>query len=163
MRSRSAASANSAFTRSWQSSNVPSMATLWTLGASTVVICRRCTSDTRPAGCSTTMSSAGRSHQAAMAADPVSPEVATTIVAPLAPTGQLVVEQAAHELQGDVLERQRRPVEELDHVQARLELDERAHVGVVEGGVRGGDHGSRTPRRDEPSTEGHSTSVARSA
>jgi hypothetical protein len=37
-----------AFTRSWQSSKLPSIAMLWTLGDSTVVICRRCTSDWRP-------------------------------------------------------------------------------------------------------------------
>jgi hypothetical protein len=80
-RSRVPGSAKSALTRSWQSSKLPSIATLWTLGASTVVICRRWTSDTRPAGCSTTTSSDGRPTQAAMAAEPVSPEVATTIVA----------------------------------------------------------------------------------
>ena len=36
--SRKATSANMAFTRSWQSSNVPSIATLCTLAESTVVI-----------------------------------------------------------------------------------------------------------------------------
>ena len=78
--SRKAASLNIAFTRSWQSSNVPSMATLWTLGDSTVVICRRCTSDTRPFGCRMTMPMDARSRQASMAAAPVSPEVAPTMV-----------------------------------------------------------------------------------
>jgi hypothetical protein len=48
--SRNAASLNIAFTRSWQSSNVPSIATVCTLGLSTVVIWRRCTSLVRPAG-----------------------------------------------------------------------------------------------------------------
>jgi hypothetical protein len=38
LRSRNAASLNIAFTRSWQSSKVPSMATVWTFGWSTVVI-----------------------------------------------------------------------------------------------------------------------------
>jgi hypothetical protein len=49
-RSRNAASANSAFTRSWQSSKLPSTASVWTFGAATVVICRRCTSEVRPCG-----------------------------------------------------------------------------------------------------------------
>ena len=50
IRSRNAASANIAFTMSWQSSNVPSTATTRTLGESTVVICLRCTSLVRPCG-----------------------------------------------------------------------------------------------------------------
>ena len=50
MSSRNGASLNIALTRSWQSSNVPSIATVCTCGASTVVICRRCTSLTRPEG-----------------------------------------------------------------------------------------------------------------
>ncbi len=137
-RSRNATSAKHAFTRSWQSSKVPSTATLCTLGASTVVICRRWTSLTRPSGWSTTMSRVSRPTQASMAAEPVSPEVATTIVARLAAGGELVVEQATDELQGDVLERQRRAVEQLEQVQP-VDLDHRAHVGVVEGGVGLGD------------------------
>ena len=62
-----------------------------------------------------------RSRQASMAAEPVSPEVAPTIVTRLAPLGQLVVEQAADQLQGDVLERQRRAPEQLGHEQAVAE------------------------------------------
>ena len=77
---RNASSANIAFTRSWQSSNVPSTATLCTFGSSTVVICRRWTSLTRPAGCNTTMSRFALPTHAAIAAEPVSPDVATTIV-----------------------------------------------------------------------------------
>jgi hypothetical protein len=50
MRSRNGASLNIAFTRSWQSSNVPSIATVRTFGESTVVICLRCTSLVRPCG-----------------------------------------------------------------------------------------------------------------
>ena len=46
----------------------------------TVVICRRCTSLVRPCGCRITMSSCARSRQASMAAEPVSPEVAPTMV-----------------------------------------------------------------------------------
>ena len=73
-------SLNIAFTRSWQSSKLPSMAKLWTLGAMTVVIWRRCTSETRPLGCSMKISTRSRSRQASIAAEPVSPEVAPTMV-----------------------------------------------------------------------------------
>ena len=38
------------FSMAWASSNVPSRAMAWILSASTVVICRRCTSETRPCG-----------------------------------------------------------------------------------------------------------------
>ena len=55
-------------------------AMLWTLGDSTVVICRRCTSEVRPFGCMMKMSMASRSRQASIAAEPVSPEVAPTMV-----------------------------------------------------------------------------------
>ena len=78
--SRKASSANIAFSIAWQSSNVPSMAMLWTLAASAVVICRRCTSETRPAGCRMKMVARSRPRIASMAAEPVSPEVAPTIV-----------------------------------------------------------------------------------
>ena len=77
---RSVASAKRAFTRSWQSSKVPSTARLWTLGESTVVICRRWISLTRPWGCSITISMPARPLVDSMAADPVSPEVAPMIV-----------------------------------------------------------------------------------
>ena len=78
--SRKAVSLNIALTMSWQSSNEPSSAMLWTLLDSTVVICRRCTSDVRPFGCRMKMSIASRSRQASIAAEPVSPEVAPTMV-----------------------------------------------------------------------------------
>ena len=80
------------------------------------------------------MSSRSRPTQASMAAEPVSPEVATTIVARWSRGGQLVVEQAPDDLQGDVLEGERRAPEELEQVQV-AELDDRAHVRVLEGGV----------------------------
>jgi hypothetical protein len=69
-----------AFTMSWQSSKVPSRAMQWTFGASTVVIWRRWTSDTRPFGNRMKTSIDGRSRQASIAAEPVSPEVAPTMV-----------------------------------------------------------------------------------
>ncbi len=77
---RKGASLNMPFTKSWQSSKSPRTAKLRMLGESTVVICRRCTSLVRPSGWRITTSSAWRSRQASMAAEPVSPLVAPTIV-----------------------------------------------------------------------------------
>ena len=102
---RNGASANIAFTRSWQSSNVPSTAMLATFGAATVVIWRRCTSLMRPCGCRNAMSMRSRPAQASIAAEPVSPEVAPTIVTRASRVRQHVVEQAAEQLQRHVLER----------------------------------------------------------
>ena len=95
------------------------------------------------------MSRVSRPTQASMAAEPVSPEVATTIVARSLACRELVVEQPADDLQGHVLERQRRAPEELEQVQV-VELDQRAHVGVVEGGVGIGDHGREVVAVDRP-------------
>ena len=77
---RKGASLNIAFTRSWQVSKSPSIARLRTLSDSTVVICRRCTKLVRPCGCRMTMSMRARSRQASIAALPVSPLVAPTMV-----------------------------------------------------------------------------------
>ncbi len=56
---------------------------------------------------------------------------------PLAAPGQFVVEEPAHELQGDVLEGQGRPVEQFHQPEAPVlvEWDEGRHVGMIEGGV----------------------------
>ncbi len=59
---------------------------------------------------------------------------------PLVTLLQHVVEEPADELQGHVLERQRRTPEQLEQVEL-LQLHQRAHVGVVEGGVGLGHHG----------------------
>ena len=59
---------------------VPSIAIACAFAASTVVICRRCTSEMRPCGYRMKMSTRSRSRQASIAAEPVSPEVAPTIV-----------------------------------------------------------------------------------
>ena len=113
---------------------------------STVVIWRRCTSDTRPRGCRITMSIASRSRHASMAAEPVSPEVAPTMVTRVAAARELVVEQPADELQRDVLERQRGPVEQLEQPRCRRPgRHERRHVGVGER------RGYRVRRRRWPS------------
>ena len=54
---------------------------------------------------------------------------------PFATAGELVVHQPADELERDVLERQGRAVPELLHPQVVVELDNRAHVVVIEGRV----------------------------
>jgi hypothetical protein len=64
-----------------------------------------------------------------MAAEPVSPEVAPTIVA-RSPRGELVVEQAPDQLERDVLEGERRAVEQ-------LEQPEVVAVGLPSGDVTG--------------------------
>ena len=74
-------SLNMAFTSAWQSSKLPSTATAWTFEAPAVVIWRRCTGDTRPCGNRMNRSQRGEPAKAAIAAPPVSPEVAPTIVA----------------------------------------------------------------------------------
>src|SRR5271166_6178608 len=106
--SRNAASANIAFTRSWQSSNVPSIAMFSTFGAWTVVICRRCTSLVRPRGCRIAMSMRSLPAKAAIAAEP---------------------------LHRHVLERQRRAVEQLLDEQVGVELDQRRNGRMAEAGI----------------------------
>ena len=69
-----------AFTNAWQSSKVPSIASACTLASGAVVIIRRCTSEMRPCGNSTTTSTWPRPRNASTAAPPVSPDVATTMV-----------------------------------------------------------------------------------
>ena len=78
--SRNAASLNMALTRFWQSSKVPWIERLNTLSASTDVICRRWTSDVRPWGWRMKILARERPRMASIAALPVSPEVAPTMV-----------------------------------------------------------------------------------
>jgi hypothetical protein len=106
--SRKAWSLNMAFTRSWQSSKLPSMAMLCTLAEVAVVIWRRCTSETRGG------------------ADDGDP---------LAARGEHVVEQAADHLQGIVLEGQGRAVEQLQEPEVAVELLQGRHGGVAEAGI----------------------------
>ena len=124
-----------AFTSAWQSSKVPSMATACTLGSVAVVIMRRCTSEMRPCGKSTMASTRSEPRKASIAAPPVSPEVAATMVTRVAAGGQHAVHQPRQQLHGHVLEGQRRPVEQLQHPQAAVDLHERRHGGVAEAGV----------------------------
>ncbi len=52
----------------------------WTFGSYGVVICRRCTSEIRPAGWRKKTSTRAEPRNASIAAEPVSPEVAPTMV-----------------------------------------------------------------------------------
>src|SRR5271157_4440908 len=75
----------------------------------------------------------GRPMRPAMAAAPVSPEVAPRTFT--APPRALPRVEAAEQLEGDVLEGERRPVEELQHAQAGVELEERRDLGALEAEV----------------------------
>ena len=65
---------------------------------------------------------------------------------------KMVVEPAEH-LKGDVLERERRSVEQLEQPVARAELRERRHRGVAEFGVRGVDDRAQRRRFDGVASE----------
>ena len=133
-RSRKARSLNIAFTSAWQSSNVPSTATACTLGSVAVVIMRRCTSEMRPCGKSTTAStrsSRGRPRWPPRRCRPRWRHDGHALAA----GGQHAVHQAGQQLHGHVLEGQRRPVEQLQHPQAAVDLHQRRHRRVAEAGV----------------------------
>ena len=87
------------------------------------------------------MSVVSRPRKASMAAEPVSPEVAPTMVARLPRRGEDVVHHPRQELHRHVLEGERRAVEQLEHEVAGLDLDQRRHRGMAEGGVGGVDDG----------------------
>ena len=53
---------------------------------------------------------------------------------------ELGVHEPSDELQRDVLERQRRSVPQLLHPQVVVELHDRTHVAMVEGGIRLAQH-----------------------
>ena len=93
------------------------------------------------------MSTWAQPWTASIAADPVSPLVAPTIVTRSPRGAEHVVEEPADELQGDVLERQRRAVEQLGQPLAVVELHERDDGGVAERGVGLGAHAARGRRR----------------
>ncbi len=59
-----------------------------------------------------------------------------------------MVDDAGQELHGDVLERQRRAVPELEDEMTGLELHQRGHRRVVEPGIGGLDHGLEFVRAD---------------
>jgi hypothetical protein len=80
----------------------------------------------------------GAPPNASMAAAPVSPDVAPRIVARDVAPDQRPVHRAAQELHGEILERQRRPVEKLQQKQIVVDLHDRrpgrraeASIGVL--------------------------------
>ena len=81
-----------------------------------------------------------------MAAAPVSPEVAPTIVAraPLPP--ERAVHQPRHHLHGEVLEGERRPVKQLEQPGRRRNLPERRDGRVMEAGIGLVEHGFEVGR-----------------
>ena len=105
------------------------------LAASAVVIMRRCTSEMRPCGNSTTTSTWLRPRNASTAAPPVSPEVATTMVRRSPRAASTWSISRASSCIADVLEGQRRAVEQLQREGIRAELDKRRHRGMAEGAV----------------------------
>ena len=153
-RSRKARSLNIAFTSAWQSSKVPSMATACTLGSAAVVIMRRCTSEMRPCGKSTTASTRSEPRKASIAAPPVSPEVAPTMVTRSPRVRQHAVHQAREQLHGHVLEGQRRPVEQLQHPEAAVDLHQRRDGRVAEAGVGVAGERDQLAARDGAAGEG---------
>ena len=101
------------------------------------------------------MSTCAHPATPSIAADPVSPLVAPTIVTRSAPLAQHVVEHATDELQRDVLERERRAVEQLLHPLAMVELHERRRR--LDGGT------SRRPRCTAGATSPRRGRVRRTA
>ena len=81
------------------------------------------------------MSTLPQPWTASIAAEPVSPLVAPTIVTRSPRAAEHVVEHPPDELQGDVLERQRRAVEQLGQPLPVVDLHERHDGRVAERGV----------------------------
>ena len=145
---------NIAFTRAWQSSKLPSMASAWTLAAPVVVIIRRCTSEMRPCGNSTMRSTfsspakridrsaagvaRGRDHDGGA----------------LAALGEHMVHQPRDQLHRHVLEGERRTVEQLQHELVRRHLAQRHHRRMAEGGIGLVRHAAELGVRDLAADEG---------
>ena len=157
-RSRKARSLNIAFTSAWQSSKVPSMATACTLGSAAVVIMRRCTSETRPLreqhdGVDALGAAEGLDGRAAGVARGGADDGDA-----LAAGSQHAVHQPRQQLHGHVLEGQRRPVEQLQHPQVAVDLDERGDGRVAEAGIGvAGDARAARPRGMASPTNGSSS------
>ena len=72
---------------------------------------------------------------ASIAAAPVSPEVAPEDRRPRAARHQGAVHQPAEPLHGEILERQRRPVEQFEHKEIVADLRQRRGRRVAEAGI----------------------------
>ena len=124
-RSRKAWWLNMPFTIAWQSSNVPSIASAWTLSSPTVVIIRRCTSEMRPCGNSTKRSAL---RAAAKRLDRGAAGIARGRDhdgGALAARRQHMVHEPAEQLHGQILEGERRTVKQLEHEIARRRTAQR--------------------------------------
>ena len=103
-------------------------------------------------------------RNASMAAPPVSPEVAPTIVARCAALGQHAVHEARQQLHRHVLEGERRPVEQLEDPAVGLDLHQRRHRRMAEAGVGVARPCARSSARGiAPPVNGWMTSTATSA
>ena len=65
-----------------------------------------------------------------------------------------MVHQPRHQLHGEVLEGERRPVEQLQHEQVGAELGERRHCGMTEGSVGLARHAGEIGLRQAVADEG---------
>ena len=89
-----------------------------------IVNCASCVGLTRPSGYRTTTRVCGTPWKACATALPVSPEVATRTVSGSSPRCERR-HQPRHHARADVLERERRPVKQLEREDARLDFDQR--------------------------------------
>ena len=87
------------------------------------------------------MSIMSRPRKASMAAAPVSPEVAPTIVARAPLPQQRAVHQPRHHLHGEILEGERRPVKQLEQPARGRNLAERRDGRVMEAAIGLVEHG----------------------
>ena len=74
-----------------------------------------------------------------------------------------MIHQAPQELHGDILEGERRPVEELEHEQVVVELNQRAHRPMAEGRVGPSIMRARSGAAISVPTSGARTALATSA
>ena len=112
------------------------------------------------------MSTAARSRQAASAAEPVSPEVAPTIVTCSPPPLQHRVEHLPDELQRQILEGEGRPVKQLEEPQPLVDLHQRRHRPMPEPLIRSFRQRTKPGRRkcvagEEPDDPGSNLSIGK--
>ncbi len=89
-----------------------------------------------------------------MAAAPVSPEVAPTMVARWPRAGEDMLHQPAEELHGQILEGEGRPVEQLEQEEIVAKLRKRRDGDMVERAIGGLDHRPQSRAINRPGDEG---------
>ena len=100
---------------------------------------------------------------ASIAAAPVSPEVAPRMSPRPPRSRQRPVHRAAEELHGEILERQRRAVEQLQQKQIVVELAQRRAGGVAEAAIGVLGHRASSASLQAPPTNGAISRAAASA